>query len=89
MSDFGITLGYEQDKCSICKNIKEIRIIYSRKQKKIAKVCDVCVDEHKEKTAQQIIDGFGKKTTQKHIEILSKEQLEKSGFELDGIKKKD
>jgi hypothetical protein len=86
MSDFGITLGYDQDKCSICKNVKEIRIVYSRKQKKIAKVCDVCVDEHKEKTAQQIIDEFGKKTTEKHIKILSRKQLEKSGFELTGKK---
>ena len=89
MARYGLTLGYQKDKCSICKFKKEIRIIFDNEAHKIAKICDRCVEEQGTKTPEQIIQEFGKKTTAKHIEILTKEQMERSGYELTGIKKKD
>lgn len=88
MSRFGISVGYETDECSICKNSKEIRYIYDKEKMKFARVCDECVSKNSNLTIEQLMDKYGKKTTEKHIEILSKEQLEKSGFELTGLKDK-
>lgn len=88
MSQFGISIGYEKDKCSICKKPKEIRYIYDKENMKFVRVCDECVSNNSSITTQELMDKYGKKTTEKHIKILSKEQLEKSGFELTGLKDK-
>jgi hypothetical protein len=89
MARFGLTLGYQTDKCSICGFKKEIRIVYDNEEHRIAKVCDTCVEDQGTKSISDIIEQYGKKTTAKHIDILTKEQMEKSGFELTGEKKKD
>ncbi|MCD6547047.1 MAG: hypothetical protein J7K22_00675 [Nanoarchaeota archaeon] len=75
MSNFGITLGYEIGICSICKKKKEIRIIYDKGSHKIVKVCDDCVAKHSSESVKQLIKKYGKKTTKKNIEILSKERF--------------
>jgi hypothetical protein len=89
MARFGLTLGYQADKCSICGFKKEIRIIYDSEEHKIAKVCDVCVEDQGTNSISDILGKYGKKTTAKHIAILTQEQMEKQGFDLNGIKKKD
>jgi hypothetical protein len=89
MSHYGLTLGYQADKCSICGFKKEIRIIYDSEEHKIAKVCDTCVEDQGTNSISDILGKYGKKTTAKHIAILTKEQMEKSGFGLTGEKKKD
>lgn len=80
MGDFGISLGYEKDKCSICGKQKEIRYIYNKKDNKIVKICDECVSKHKNLSIQQLLSKYGKSSLKGKIEILTKEQLEKSGF---------
>ena len=89
MTQFGITLGYETDTCSICKNKKEIRHVYKKDKEnsQMAKVCDECVSKHPELTIEKMIEKYGEKTTEKHIEILTKEQMKKSGFEIESTKK--
>ena len=86
MSDLGITLGYEKDTCSICKEPKEVRFIYDKKNYKIVAVCDACVKDLGTLTTQELLDRFGKKTDKRNIELLTKEQMEKAGFELTGKK---
>ena len=89
MSDFGISLGYEKDKCSVCKKQKEIRYIYGKKTNKIVKICDECVSKHKDMSAEQLLDKYGEKSDKHQIAILSKEQLEKTGFNLKGSRDKN
>ena len=88
MADYGITLGYEKEMCSVCKEQKEVRYIYHKPDRKIVAICDACALSLGTLTTEEMISRFGKKTTQKHIEILSKEQLEKRGYELTGKKEK-
>ncbi len=84
MSEFGITLGYEKDKCSICKKQKEIRYIYDKKDSLVVRVCDDCVSKLKDISIEELIEKYGEKTSEKHIQILTREQLEKSGFDMTG-----
>jgi coenzyme F420-reducing hydrogenase beta subunit len=86
MARYGLTLGYQKEKCSICGFMKEIRILYDNEAHRIVRICDSCVNEQGEKTSEQIVQEFGKKTTAKHIKILSSAQMEKSGFEITGKK---
>lgn len=87
MPRYGITLGYQEDKCSVCGEEKEIRIIYDSEDHRIAKICDSCVSKQGKKSISEIIEEYGKKTTAEHIAILTKSQMEKSGFDLKGVKK--
>ena len=86
MARYGISIGYENDKCSICKFIKEIRIIYDNEDSKCAKVCDVCLNEQGDKSVEQIVHKYGEKSSEKHVKIMTSEQLMKSGFDLTGKK---
>jgi len=86
MPRYGITLGYEKDKCSVCGKEKEIRYIYDSKEHKVVKVCDECVEKIGALSIKKVIEKYGEKTSEDHIKILTKEQLEKSGFELKGKK---
>ena len=88
MPRYGITLGYQKDKCSVCKFIKEVRIIFDNDEHKAVKICDTCVNEQGSKNAEQIVKEYGKKTSANQIKILTKEQMEKSGFETSGLKPK-
>ena len=88
MSDFGITLGYEKDKCSVCGKQKEVRYIYNKKSNKFMKICDECVSKNKNLSIQQLLNKYGKESDRDKVEILTKEQLEKSGFNLSGSKDK-
>ncbi|MCD6576146.1 MAG: hypothetical protein J7K73_03225 [Nanoarchaeota archaeon] len=83
---FGITLGYEKDVCSICNKKKEIRFIYDKKEHMVVRVCDECASKLKDMPIEEVIKKYGEKTTEKHIQILTKEQLEKAGFEVRGLK---
>ena len=85
---YGITLGYEKDTCSICKKKKEIRFIYDSVDHMVVKVCDDCMNKLGNMPISEVIKKYGKKTTEKHIQILTKEQLEKSGFDVKGLKEK-
>lgn len=86
MARYGISLGYEKDKCSICKFIKEIRIVYDNEDSKCAKVCDVCLSEQGDKSVEQILQMYGEKSSEKNVKILSSEQMVKSGFDITGVK---
>ena len=88
MSQYGITLGYEKDKCSICNEEKEIRHVYDKDgdNSKLAKVCDDCVSKHPDMTIKEMIDKYGAPTTEKDIEILTKEEMESKGFDVQGLK---
>ncbi|MDD5239023.1 MAG: hypothetical protein PHH61_01030 [Candidatus Nanoarchaeia archaeon] len=86
MARYGISLGYEKDKCSICKFIKEIRIVYDNEDSKCAKVCDVCLNEQGNKSVEQILQMFGEKSSEKNVKIMTSEQLVKSGFDITGKK---
>ena len=84
MPRFGITLGYEKDKCSICGVEKEIRYIYDKTEKRVVKVCDECASKLDSMSIEDVLKKYGEKTTEKHIQILTKEQMEKAGFEVTG-----
>jgi NAD-dependent SIR2 family protein deacetylase len=84
---YGITLGYEKDTCSICKKKKEVRLIYDREKHLVVKVCDECAGKLN-MPIDEVVKKYGEKTTAKHIQILTKEQLEKSGFDVKGLKEK-
>lgn len=86
MPRYGITLGYQKDKCSICKFVKELRLIFDTEAHKIVKICDKCVQDQGGKSIEEILKKYGKKTSKKQIEILSKEEMEKKGFEITGKK---
>ena len=88
MGDFGITLGYEKDKCSVCGKQKEIRYIYNKKDNRIMKICDECVSKHKNLSIQQLVSKYGEKSLKGKIEILTSKQLEKSGFAINNSKDK-
>lgn len=86
MARYGITLGYEKEKCSICGYQKEIRVVYDREDSKMAKICDACLNEQGNKSVEQIVSEYGEKTDVKNIKILTGEELAKKGFELTGKK---
>ena len=65
MGDYGISLGYETDKCSICKGKKETRIIYHKPTKRCVNICDECVKEHANLTPEELIKKYGKKVKTK------------------------
>lgn len=65
MSDYGISLGYEEDICSLCKTKKEVRIIYCKKTKKYANICDECAQKNPNITPEELIKRFGKKVKTK------------------------
>ena len=85
MPRYGITLGYEKDTCSICDKELEIRHIYDRKVRKVVRVCDKCA-ETMSISIKEVIEKYGEETTQEKLEILTKEQMEKAGFEIKGKK---
>ena len=75
--NFGITLGYEKDTCSVCGELKEIRIIFMHSKGaigKVAYVCDKCA-ESSNTTVQDLIKENGKPCSTKDIHIISKEKL--------------
>jgi len=65
MGDYGISLGYEADKCSICKKKKEIRILYHKLTKRSVNVCDDCMASNSDKTPEELIKEYGKKVKTK------------------------
>ena len=65
MGDYGISLGYETDKCSICKGKKEIRIIYHKPTKRSVNICDDCARENSNATPEELIKKYGKKVKTK------------------------
>jgi len=65
MGDYGISLGYETDKCSICKGKKEIRIIYCKKSKRSVNICDACEKENANMTPEELVKKYGKKVKTK------------------------
>ncbi|HDQ60060.1 MAG TPA: hypothetical protein ENN30_02600 [Candidatus Woesearchaeota archaeon] len=87
MPRYGITLGYETDKCSICEELKEIRYIYDKEDMKMVRVCDTCAEKMK-LSIKKAVEKYGEPATAKKIEILTKEQMKKSGFEFKGKKNK-
>ncbi len=82
MSKIGLTIGYDENKCSICKNKKEIRYVYDVENCIVAKICDECVSKNKNMSTEEILKKYGKKTKKRDIEILTKKQIEKSGFDV-------
>ena len=88
MPKYGITLGYEADKCSICGKKAEVRYIYDSEEKIVVKVCDKCVNKLASMSIKEALEKHGEKTTREHIDILTKKQMEKAGFELKGKKDK-
>ena len=85
---YGITLGYEKDVCSICNKKKDVRFIYDKKEHMVVRVCDDCVAKLSDISIEEILKRYGKKTSERHIKILTKEQLKKSGFDVKGLKDK-
>ncbi len=85
---YGITLGYEKDTCSICKKKREVRYIYDRIEFLVVRVCDGCAAKLKDMPIEEAVKRYGEKTSKKHIDILTKEQMKKSGFDMKGLKDK-
>jgi hypothetical protein len=64
-TDYGISLGYETDVCSVCKHKKEIRIIYRKSTKRSVNICDACEKEHAGITPEELVKKYGKKVRTK------------------------
>lgn len=58
---FGITLGYQNEVCSICKKRKNVRIICNKNKK--VNICDECMEKNKTVTIEEIVDKYGEKIT--------------------------
>jgi hypothetical protein len=69
--DYGISLGYEKDKCSVCGIKKEVRIVYNKVTKRSANICDNCAETSKDLTTEELIKKYGKK-------IRTKAQIKKA-----------
>ncbi len=82
MSNIGLTIGYEESNCSICGKKKEVRYVYNVKECIVAKVCDECVSKNKKITMDEILKKYGEKTKKRKIELLTKKQIEDSGFDI-------
>lgn len=77
MGDYGISLGYEKDKCSVCKKEKEIRIIYCKTSKRSVNICDDCAKENQNATPEELVKKYGKKIKTK-AEIKKADQILKT-----------
>lgn len=64
-TDYGISLGYETDICSICKGKKEVRIIYHKPTKRSVNICDECAAANANSTPQELIKKYGRKVKTK------------------------
>ena len=82
MSDIGLTIGYDEDICSICKKKKEVRHVYDRKKYIIANICDECVSKNESMTINEILKKYGKKTEKRKIDLMTKKQIENAGFDV-------
>ncbi|MCW1296365.1 MAG: hypothetical protein OH319_01655 [Candidatus Parvarchaeota archaeon] len=57
--ELGITLGFEEGICSICKEKKNVRILCDQERKKIVKICESCAEKFGTLSAGEIMDMFG------------------------------
>ncbi len=82
MSKIGLTIGYDESTCSVCNKKKEVRYVYDTENCIVAKICDECVSKNENMSIDEILKKYGKKTKKRDIELLTKKQIERSGFDI-------
>jgi hydrogenase maturation factor HypE len=59
MEEIKITVGYERGRCSVCEQMTQVRLVMD--EKKIAKICNKCVEEMKNESGDTILRKYGRK----------------------------